>query len=58
MFFVISLFSLLVLLALGAFFSATETAMTALNQVDTSALKEQNLQTGAKIEALLQTPNA
>ena len=55
MFLIISLFSLLLLFVLGAFFSAAETAMTALSQIDISALKEQSPK-GAKIEALLKNP--
>lgn len=56
MFFITSIFCLLLLLGFGAFFSAAETAMTALSQVDISTIKEQNPKGGAKLEALLANP--
>ncbi len=44
------------LLILGAFFSAIETAVTALNRVDLSALKEQDQTLGKRVEELLRDP--
>ncbi|WGK69675.1 hemolysin family protein [Candidatus Haliotispira prima] len=49
--------ALLIFLSLGAFFSAAETAMTALSQVDISALKEEESLRGRKIEQLLVKPD-
>ncbi|MEM9424809.1 MAG: CNNM domain-containing protein, partial [Spirochaetota bacterium] len=49
----IGIFTLLILFLLGAFFSAAETVVTALNSIDISSLKELQEVQGKKIERLL-----
>ena len=53
----ISSITLIILFILGAFFSAAETAMTGLSQIDVAALKEDHPTLGEKIEHLLKEPD-